>query len=235
LREASRALVERVAAFGMNVQQKMHVLETEIVGGLAEIRIETVGSFVPSSGSPAVYIPAQAPSAPRSTSVPKPSPAASGDGRLSGSEQRIVDAIRWWNVLGISAPSHAQAGFIAGFSHKSGTWATYLSRLRTAGMIEGRGDLALTEAGLAAANEPGTPPTGHHLRQTVLSKVDGPLTKILTPIFEAYPRGLTHENAGEKAGYSHSSGTWATYLSRLRSLDLIEGRGELKAQGWLFP
>jgi hypothetical protein len=52
---------------------------------------------------------------------------------------------------------------------------------------------------------------------------------------DSYPDGLAHPAAAEAAGYSHSSGTWSTYLSRLRSLDLIDGRGELKAQGWLFP
>ena len=57
----------------------------------------------------------------------------------------------------------------------------------------------------------------------------------LLPILNAYPDGLSHQEAAERAGYSHSSGTWATYLSRLRSLDLIKGRGELKAQEWLFP
>jgi hypothetical protein len=102
-------------------------------------------------------------------------------------------------------------------------------------MIEGRGDLVLTTEGAAAANEPDTPPSGDALRATVLAKLDGPLTRILSPIINAYPNGLEHANAGEQAGYSHSSGTWATYLSRLRSLDLIEGRGELRAQGWLFP
>jgi hypothetical protein len=45
---------------------------------------------------------------------------------------------------------------------------------------------------------------------------------------------MTHAAAAQEAGYSPSSGTWANYLSKLRTLDLIEGRGELKAQGWLF-
>ncbi len=207
----------------------------------SNIRGETLDLAAPAftpSGSLAADRPASAPTrAPGPTPVArKSSPAASGDGTsLGGSAQKILDAIRWWNVLGVSAPSHAQVGFVSGFSHKSGTWATYLSRLRSAGLIEGRGDLVLTEAGLAAANEPGTPPTGEHLRATVLAKVNGPLTKILTPIFDVYPSGLSHADAGEASGYSSSSGTWATYLSRLRSLDLIEGRGELKAQGWLFP
>lgn len=190
----------------------------------------------PVSGSP-VAPPSASPS-PRPAAVPTvraPTPAASGDGSLPRPQQRIVDAIMWWNVMGVPAPSHAQVGFIAGFSHKSGTWATYLSRLRSSGMIEGRGDLVLTGAGIAAANRPGAPPSGVELRTTVLGRIDAPLAKILTPILKAYPRGLSHAEAGEKSGYSAASGTWATYLSRLRSLDLIEGRGDLKAQGWLFP
>jgi hypothetical protein len=176
----------------------------------------------------------------RALALPQPRKAPAnanggGDGTLPGSEQKIIDAIRWWNVLGIPAPSHAQVGFIAGYSHKSGTWSTYLSRLRSAGMIEGRGDLVLTTEGAAAANEPDAPPSGEQLRATVLAKVDGPLRKIMIPILDAYPQGLAHADAGELAGYSHQSGTWSTYLSRLRSLDLIDGRGELKAQNWLFP
>jgi hypothetical protein len=156
-------------------------------------------------------------------------------GPIPGPEQKIIDAIRWWNVLGIPAPSHAQAAFIAGYSHKSGTWATYLSRLRSAGMIEGRGDLALTESGLNEANEPDALPTREALWNAVLGKIDTPLQRILKPIIAEYPEGLSHATAAGAAGYSPSSGTWATYLSRLRSLDLIEGRGDLRAQGWLFP
>lgn len=165
----------------------------------------------------------------------KPLSAASGSGSLSKPEQKIVDAIQWWNCLGVQGPSHPQVAFVAGYSHRSGTWSTYLSRLRSAGMIEGRGDLVLTAAGLAASNYPSTPPSGDALRDTVLDKIDGPLRKILTPIMAAYPNARPHADVADEAGYSSKSGTWSTYLSKLRSLDLIEGRGDLKAQGWLFP
>jgi hypothetical protein len=177
---------------------------------------------------PAVATLARSPSA-------KPAAVASGDGTIDRPLQTIINSIRWWNVLGVAAPSHAQVAFVAGYSHKSGTWSTYLSRLRSFSLIEGRGDLALTEGGAAAAAEPETPPSGEQLRATVLAKLDTPLTRILTPILEAYPEGLSHHDAAERAGYSAQSGTWSTYLSRLRSLDLIEGRGDLKAQDWLFP
>ncbi|WP_024341010.1 ATP-binding protein [Bradyrhizobium japonicum] len=159
---------------------------------------------------------------------------AGGDGSISGPEQKIIDAIRWWNVMRIAAPSHAQTAFIAGYSHKSGSWATYLSRLRSKGLIEGRGDLVLTGDGAAVAREPEATPSIEALHQAVLGKIDGPMQRILAPLLEAYPNGLSHAEAAEKAGYSHSSGSWATYLSRLRSLDLITGRGELQAQTWLF-
>ena len=137
--------------------------------------------------------------------------------------------------MGIAAPSHPQVAFVAAYSHKSGTWATYLSRLRSMGLIEGRGDLVLTSEGGSVANDPGEVPSGDQLREKVVDKLDAPLVRIMSPIMEAYPDGLSHQQASESAGYSSASGTWATYLSRLRSLDLIEGRGELKAQEWLFP
>jgi hypothetical protein len=190
-------------------------------------------SGLPSVMANAAGAPITAPGRPPAVRKPSPAPAG-GDGAIGGSEQRIIDAIAWWNVFGIAAPSHAQVGFVSGFSHKSGTWATYLSRLRSKGLIEGRGDLVLTEAGLSAAAEPASPPSIEALHAAVMEKIDAPLRKILQPLLEAYPNGLTHEEAGERAGYSHTSGTWATYLSRLRSLELISGRGELKAEPWLF-
>jgi hypothetical protein len=103
------------------------------------------------------------------------------------------------------------------------------------GLIDGRGDLVLTKEGAAQVHDPQVPPTSEHLRAAVIEKLDTPLTRILSPILSAYPDGLSHQDAAERAGYSPQSGTWATYLSRLRSLDLIDGRGELRAQDWLFP
>lgn len=164
-----------------------------------------------------------------------PRPPMNGTGAISGPEQKIIDAIRWWNVMGVPAPMHVQAGFIARYSHKSGTWARYLSSLRSAAMIEPRGDLVLTQAGLDAAADPAAPPSREALWTAVLEQLDGPLQKILKPIIAAYPAGLSHAEVAEEANYSHKSGTWARYLSTLRSRELIEKSGELRAQAWMFP
>lgn len=188
---------------------------------------------------------------PKPTSAPKPGiaqriPAALKSVRLDrrspavgehmpSTQQKIADAIRWWNALGVASPSQAQVAFVAGYSHKSGTWSTYLGRLRAAGMIEGRGELLLTNAGAAVAREPSVAPTAQAVQDAVLEKIDGPLRKILAPLLRVYPDDMTQSDLASEAGYSSSSGTWSTHLGRLRKLDLIDGRGRLTAQGWMFP
>lgn len=177
--------------------------------------------------------PGIAPAVAKASRVVERVPQTGGD--LPAPEQKIVDAIRWWNALGVASPSQAQVAFVAGYSHKSGTWSTYLGRLRSAGMIEGRGELLLTSAGAAVAREPSVAPTAQAVQDAVLEKIDGPLRKILAPLLRVYPDDMTQSDLASEAGYSSSSGTWSTYLGRLRKLDLIDGRGRLTAQGWMFP
>lgn len=168
--------------------------------------------------------------------VANPAPRAPrSDTGLEAPLQRIIDAIKWWNVIGVNAPSPAQVGFIAKYAPTGGTWTTYLSRLRTRGLLAARGDLALTPEGHEAANHPEDLPTGEILRERILGMLDAPLQKILRPLIAAYPDSLSAAEAGEQSGYAPTGGTWTTYLSRLRSRELIERRGDLKAQDWMFP
>lgn len=206
----------------------------------AERLLSSFAGFVESQADEIARRPPPAPAPVPRSALPAPRPPVinQDSGTVDGMTQplqRIIDAVAWWNVLGVPAPKHPQVAFIAGYSHKSGTWATYLSRLRTMGLLEGRGDLVLTDSGRAVVNAPSVPPSGAALRETVLAKIDAPLARILAPILAAYPNDQSHAEVAEVAGYSSASGTWATYLSKLRSLDLIEGRGALKAQDWLFP
>ena len=50
----------------------------------------------------------------------------------------------------------------------------------------------------------------------------------------SYPESLTKEELGARANISHSSGTFGTYLGKLRTLELVEGKSELKASEELF-
>lgn len=160
---------------------------------------------------------------------------ANGKDGLDRPLQKIVDAIRYWNEFGLTEPTHSQVAFIAGYVPGSGTWSRYLSVLRSMELIEPRGVLKLTEAGVNAANEPEAQPDAEALRESVIGKLDAPLVKILRPLLECYPEPMSHDDLAAVANYVPGSGTWSRYLSGLRSLDLIEKRGELKAQDWLFP
>lgn len=131
--------------------------------------------------------------------------------------------------------TNKQIGVRAGLSSRSGTFSTYVSRGRTQGWIEGRGVLTITDAGKTALGEYTEQPSGPALLNYWLGELgNGGASRLLRVIAEAYPRALTNVEAGEAAGLSHRSGTFSTYLSRLRTLQLIEGRGELQASEELF-
>ena len=45
---------------------------------------------------------------------------------------------------------------------------------------------------------------------------------------------LTNAEIGDCAGISSASGTFATYMGKLRSLELVTGRGQVQASPELF-
>jgi hypothetical protein len=49
-----------------------------------------------------------------------------------------------------------------------------------------------------------------------------------------YPRALIKDELSAKAGYEANGGGINNALGRLRTLELVHGRGELRASGNLF-
>lgn len=128
-----------------------------------------------------------------------------------------------------------QLGVRAGLSSKSGTFGTYLGRLRSSGWIDGSNELQITPKGLDALGRYDPLPEGQELLRYWLQDLgQSGAGRMLSVLAEVYPKALTKEELGERADISHSSGTFGTYLGRLRSLELIEGRGELRATAELF-
>jgi hypothetical protein len=58
--------------------------------------------------------------------------------------------------------------------------------------------------------------------------------EILAALAEAWPNALAVEEVATRAGYEASGGGFRNALGKLRTLELIEGRGELRASGHLF-
>ena len=57
---------------------------------------------------------------------------------------------------------------------------------------------------------------------------------ILEALTQTYPTGLSKEEVATGAGYEASGGGFNNALGRLRTLELVQGRGGLRASDSLF-
>lgn len=150
----------------------------------------------------------------------------------TGGLRRILIALAQ-RPQGMSA---RQIGIRAQLSSKSGSFNTYLSKARTNQWIVGdRNHIQITDAGIDALGDFDPLPTGDALLRHWLSELgDSGASRILSTLADAYPNELSKQEVAERAELSGTSGSFNTYLSRLRSLELIAGRGELRASDELF-
>ncbi len=154
--------------------------------------------------------------------------------KLGGGLERILVALAQ-HPEGLT---DRQVGMFAGLSSKGGTYSTYVSRARQAGYLvdRGRGERAITEAGLAALGSFEPLPTGAELSRYWLREVGGGEARILQVLLDA-GRGVEVDSKtiAERAGISAAGGTFSTYISRLRTRELITGsRGVFAASEELF-
>lgn len=159
------------------------------------------------------------------TSAPpaRPGPPAT-TGAPAGGIRRMMIALA--QRAGLNA---RQLGLRAGLSSKSGTFSTYLAKMRASGWLAGdRAGLELTPAGRAALGSYDPLPTGRallHYWQKELGRSGA--ARMLDALSDAFPSALTREQLGAGAGISPSSGTFSTYLAKLRTLELVTGGSNL--------
>lgn len=164
---------------------------------------------------------------------------------LSGPQQRILDAVRWFEAIGNKEPAKEAVAFIAGYRPGGGAFANPLGQLRNQDgkhpwppLIEyGNGTVRLTPEGRKLANKPQAPGTTTELHRMVLERLSGPEERILEPLLRCYPKSMDKDTLAEKSGYSVGGGAFANPLGRLRSLGLIDypERGQVVAMPLLFP
>jgi hypothetical protein len=133
--------------------------------------------------------------------------------------------------------NRSQVSILSGYSVKSGSFSNSLSTLRTRGwIIGGRENMQITEEGVTALGSYEPLPIGHDLLQYWLSskslgKCEREVLKVLA---EVYPDALTKPGTADRSGYSVTSGSFANALSKLRTLELINGRENIKASDVFF-
>lgn len=218
-----------------NLIERLEEVGTKALTEVQELKRQLAPALAPKlNPSPArSMMPTPAPRLSPSGSAPRSSP-SSNPGTVGNSGlRRIMVALAQRPGL-----TNRQIGLRAGLSSQSGTFATYLGRGRSAGWIRDEGERRyLTEAGIAALGDFQPLPEGPELLAHWLGELgNSGAARMLRALAEAFPGALSNEQIGTTAGISHASGTFATYLGRLRGLELVESprRGELRASAELF-
>lgn len=124
-----------------------------------------------------------------------------------------------------------QLGLRSGLSSQSGTFSTYLARARSANWVRDEGDRRfITDDGLTALGTYEPLPEGRELLAYWLGELgNSGAARMLRALSDVYPNSLSNEELGERAEISAASGTFSTYMSRLRGLELVKGgRGKIR-------
>lgn len=155
---------------------------------------------------------------------------AVANGSVGGGMRRMLIALAQRAPL-----TKKQLAVRAGLSANSGTFGSYLSDLRSQGLISGLVDsITITGEGIESLGAYAPLPTGRALLEYWTSKLGGGTSRMLLTLADAYPNSVSKEDLGQAVGMSPVSGTFGTYLSKLRTLELIEGSRELRASDELF-
>lgn len=133
----------------------------------------------------------------------------------------------------------SQLGTLADVAWTSGTFRGYLSRLRTAGLIEepDKNTVALSGPGVDAMRDAlgSGAPSVEELVEMWNRKLDAGARRMLRILVDVAPDGLSRAELGERAEVEPTSGTFRGYLSRLRVNRLIdESTGAIRAGEALF-
>lgn len=158
---------------------------------------------------------------------------SSGDPAIGKSLQRMLGIISLYDKV-----TRKQLGIDLGMVYTSGTFNTYLSQLKVGGYIEvNNGYLVITDAGRKAMDPYYAVPISTQDREAIWLNFVGAgsgVSKILSFLINMYPDQMDKQTIADNVGMAHNSGTFNTYLSKLRKLGLIEGSKEICAAEELF-
>lgn len=150
---------------------------------------------------------------------------------MSKAERRALTALAQYP----DGRTKNQVAILTGYAVTGGGFNNALSALRTKGRIESNGDqLRITQDGVDALGSFEPLPHGDVLLQHWLGQLGKAERAALEVLAGVHPDALTKEDLAVRAGYEASGGGFNNALSRLRTLELISGRGELRASEDLF-
>ena len=171
-------------------------------------------------------VPAPAPAS-RPAPAPRREPAPDGEvPALSKAQRAILTVLAQFP----GGRTKRQLGMLTGYSSTGGGFNNALSSLRTSGLINRGEPVAATAEGITALGGDWEPlPEGPGLAAHWLAQLSRAEGLVLRALLDAWPGSLTKAEVAERTGYAADGGGFNNALSRLRTLQLIDGRGELRA------
>jgi hypothetical protein len=215
------------------VVEQLSQVGTQLVtvgGQLATAAQEVAGRLAAVVNRPAPVVTLRSP-APRGE-TPKPAhPASLSVSPLPKAERSLLAVLAQYP----QGRNKSQLAILSGYAVNGGGFNNAISALRSPGFLAGGKDrLNITPDGLAALGDWDPLPTGPALRDYWLRMLSKAERACLAALIEYYPNTLDRDNVARAAGYTPGTGGVNNALSRLRTLELITGRDQLKASDVLF-
>jgi hypothetical protein len=178
------------------------------------------------AGSPAL------PAAPPGQDAPTRARAVAGAGALPRAHRAILTVLAQFP----EGRTKRQLAILTGYALKGGGFNNALGALHTAGHIQRGEPIRATAAGLAVLGDTWEPlPAGPALLEFWVEQLGrrSAAAKILTVLVEVWPTVLAKETLAARTEYAVGGGGFNNALGRLRTLELIHGSRELRADDTL--
>jgi hypothetical protein len=160
---------------------------------------------------------------------------------LSGPEQRVLNALAFWEAVEITDPADAAVALVAGYTPGSSSYEKPRGALKKRGLITfpdpSTDKRSLTEDGRKlAAPPPAEEVSWAKLHERIRKVLDGPQVKLLDELIKVYPSALSNDDLATAAGYAPGSSSYEKPRGALRKYGLAEFRaGGVAATSLLFP
>ena len=144
--------------------------------------------------------------------------------RISQGAARILTVLAQYQ----KGATKKQVALIVGYAVKGGAYNNYLSWLRSRHWIEGRDRLGITADGMIALGPYDDLPTGRRLFDYWCGKLGKAERSILTALEVYSGKAVSKVTLAISAGYEAKGGAFNNALSKLRTLQLIEGSSSIR-------
>lgn len=176
----------------------------------------------------AAVVPAKAAPTPRQRTEAAPT---NGNGSLAKAERLVLTALAQYP----DGRTKVQVALLTGYAHTGGGFNNAIGSLRSRGYLDGDANrMTITAEGQSALGHFEPLPLGAALLDHWRASLPKAERAALDVIVEAYPNSIGKEEVAQAAGYNATGGGFNNALGKLRTLELITGRGELRASEDLF-